>query len=261
MIAVKDLTMVYPLNGAASLTALRDVSFAVQRGEFCTIIGPSGCGKSTIINLLGGLVTPSGGEILIDGRPVTAPNPRRIAIVFQDYNLYPWRTVGDNVGIGLEFQGVARAERQRRVDRYLDLVGLTEFARHMPHQLSGGMQQRVAIARALSLEPEILLMDEPFGSLDEQTRIILGEQLSFLLSQTSKTIVFVTHSLAEAVFLSDRVVVLTARPGQVKAMVEIDETHPRSAAFMAGEKFDVLRRQLFRLLHAEMIKVEGQRIP
>ena len=180
--------------------------------------------------------------------------PRDIAFVFQENALFPWNTVRENVDLGMRFQGVARAARAERAQRALEAVGLKDFAEHFPGQLSGGMRQRVALARALSLQTDILLMDEPFGALDEQTRMILGEDLSVLLAATRKTIVFVTHSLGEAVFLADRVAVFSARPGTIKQVITVDEPHPRRPDFVTSEKFTKLRNQLYALLHDEIRK-------
>jgi NitT/TauT family transport system ATP-binding protein len=180
--------------------------------------------------------------------------PRDIAFVFQENALFPWNTVRENVDLGMRFQGVARAERAERAQRSLEAVGLNDFADHYPAQLSGGMRQRAALARALSLQTGILLMDEPFGALDEQTRMILGEDLSVLLAATAKTIVFVTHSLGEAVFLADRVAVFSARPGTIKQVINVDEPHPRKPEFVTSEKFTSLRNQLYALLHDEIRK-------
>ena len=180
--------------------------------------------------------------------------PREIAYVFQENALFPWSTVIENVRLGMMFQGVGRVEREARARKSLEAVGLADFADHYPGQLSGGMRQRAALARALSLETDILLMDEPFGALDEQTRMVLGEDLSVLLARTEKTIVFVTHSLGEAVFLADRVAVFSARPGTIKAIIAVEEPHPRKPAFMTSEKFTRLRNQLYGLLHDEIRK-------
>src|ERR1700741_3109381 len=204
---------------ARYVRALRDTSLDVARGELLCLIGPSGCGKSTLLNVIGGLMAPTAGAVEIAGKRVAGPIPRDIAFVFQENALFPWNTVFANVNLGMVFQGVPRPEREARAQRALAAVGLKDFAQHYPAQLSGGMRQRAALARALSLETGILLMDETFGALDEQTRMVLGEDLSVLLSQTGKTIVFVTHSLAEAVFLSDRIVVMTARPARIKKIV------------------------------------------
>jgi NitT/TauT family transport system ATP-binding protein len=185
---------------------------------------------------------------------VRGPLPREIAFVFQENALFPWSTVLENVMLGMLFQGVPRAEREARAHKSLEAVGLRDFTTHYPGQLSGGMRQRAALARALSLETGILLMDEPFGALDEQTRMVLGEDLSVLLSRTDKTIVFVTHSLGEAVFLADRVAVFSARPGTIKEVIEVNEPHPRKPEFVTTEKFATLRNKLYMLLHDEIRK-------
>src|SRR5882672_11063702 len=238
--------------------ALLDTSLDVARGELLCLIGPSGCGKSTLLNIVGGLLAPTAGAVDVLGKPVEGPMPRDIAFVFQENALFPWNTVIENVDLGMRFQGVARAEREERARRSLEAVGLKDFADHFPAQLSGGMRQRAALARALSLQTDILLMDEPFGALDEQTRMILGEDLSVLLAATRKTIVFVTHSLGEAVFLADRVAVFSARPGTIKEIIAVEEPHPRKPAFMTSEKFTLLRNTLFALLHEEIRKAMEQ---
>jgi len=192
--------------------------------------------------------------VWIDGRRVEGPRPKTTAVVFQDYTLFPWRTVLKNVEVGLEFQGADRATREERAGAYLEMVGLSAFAQNYPRELSGGMKQRVAIARALSLEPEILLMDEPFGAVDEQTRMSLGIQLSQILAQTKKTILFVTHSLAEAIFLADRVAVMTGRPGRIKDIIAVDLPHPRAPEVMTTDHFNQMRNRLFESLRDEILK-------
>jgi NitT/TauT family transport system ATP-binding protein len=192
------------------------------------------------------------GRVTIDSLPVTGPSPKKVAFVFQDSTLFPWRTVIDNVKLGMAYQGVPKAEHDARAYESLKAVGLSEFAEHYPAQLSGGMKQRAQLARALGLRTEILLMDEPFAALDEQTRMVLGEDLSVLLARTGKTIVFVTHSLVEAVFLADRVAVLTARPGKIKRIINVDEGHPRKSTFMTSAKLGALRNELYDLLHDEI---------
>jgi NitT/TauT family transport system ATP-binding protein len=234
--------------------ALLDTSLDVARGELVCLIGPSGCGKSTLLNVIGGLLTPTTGVVQVGDKEVRGPLPQQIAYMFQENALFPWSTVIENVKLGMLFQGVPRGEREARARKSLEAVGLAGFANHYPGQLSGGMRQRAALARALSLETGIILMDEPFGALDEQTRMVLGEDLSVLLSRTQKTIVFVTHSLGEAVFLADRVAVFSARPGTIKEIIEIDEPHPRRPAFMTSEKFTQLRNRLYSLLHDEIRK-------
>jgi NitT/TauT family transport system ATP-binding protein len=234
--------------------ALLDTSLDVVRGELLCLIGPSGCGKSTLLNVIGGLTRPSAGTAEVLGKAVRGPLPRDIAFVFQENALFPWNTVIENIELGMTFQGVPKAQREARARESLAAVGLAEFAAHYPAQLSGGMRQRAALARALSLETPILLMDEPFGALDEQTRMILGEDLSVLLARRGKTIVFVTHSLGEAVFLADRVAVFSARPGCIKEIIPVEEPHPRKPEFVTSEKFTVLRNRLYGLLHDEIRK-------
>jgi NitT/TauT family transport system ATP-binding protein len=238
--------------------ALLDTSLDIARGELLCLIGPSGCGKSTLLNVVGGLMTPSVGAVEVGGKPVRGPRPREIAFVFQEHALFPWNTVLENIRLGMLFQRVPKKEHESRARQSLAAVGLADFAHHYPGQLSGGMRQRAALARALSLETDILLMDEPFGALDEQTRMILGEDLSVLLARTEKTIVFVTHSLGEAVFLADRVAVFSARPGTIKKIIRVDEPHPRRPEFVTSEKFTALRNELYALLHDEIRKTVSE---
>ena len=236
------------------VVALEAATLDISRGELLCLIGPSGCGKSTLLNAIGGLATPTTGRVVIEGHVVKGPSPQKVAYVFQENTLFPWRTVLDNVKLGMAFQGVAKSERDDRARQSLEAVGLTDFSNHYPSQLSGGMKQRVQLARALGLQTEILLMDEPFAALDEQTRMVLGEDLSVLLARTGKTIVFVTHSLVEAVFLADRVAVLTARPGKIKKIIDVNEPHPRKSDFMTSTKLSNLRNELYELLHDEIRK-------
>jgi NitT/TauT family transport system ATP-binding protein len=239
---------------ARYVQALQDTSIDVARGELLCLIGPSGCGKSTLLSVMGGLFAPTTGTVTVAGKPVRGPMPRDLSFIFQENALMPWNTVFENIVLGMVFQGVPKAERNERARRALEAVGLEAFAGHYPGQLSGGMRQRAALARALSLQTDILLMDEPFGALDEQTRMVLGEDLSVLLTQSHKTIVFVTHSLGEAVFLADRVAVFSARPGTIKQVITVDEPHPRKPGFMTSPKFHALRDQLYALLHDEIRK-------
>jgi NitT/TauT family transport system ATP-binding protein len=261
-VRVRDVSHQFGEEGESlSVRALSDTTLDIFRGELLCLIGPSGCGKSTLLNVIGGLLAPSAGTVLVGATEVRGPLPREIAYVFQENALFPWSTVIENIKLGMTFQGVTRAaERDARARKSLEAVGLTDFADHYPGQLSGGMRQRAALARALSLETGILLMDEPFGALDEQTRMVLGEDLSVLLARTEKTIVFVTHSLGEAVFLADRVAVFSARPGTIKEIIEIAEPHPRKPAFMTSEKFTRLRNQLYGLLHDEIRKAVIQSV-
>jgi NitT/TauT family transport system ATP-binding protein len=239
---------------ARHIQALKETSLEIRGGELLCFIGPSGCGKSTLLNVIGGLMRPSHGSVTVMGKPVTGPMPNDIAFVFQESTLFPWYTILENITVALGFQGVDKNEREPRARAALKAVGLPQFADYYPNQLSGGMKQRVALARALSLETSVILMDEPFAALDEQTRMVLGEDLSELLSRTGKTILFVTHSLGEAVFLADRVAVFAARPGYIKEIIEIDEPHPRNPNFTTSDKFGRLRNQLYTLLHDEIRK-------
>ncbi|MCX7017477.1 MAG: ABC transporter ATP-binding protein [Candidatus Sumerlaeota bacterium] len=206
--------------------ALLPLSLSVSEGEFICIIGPSGCGKSTLLNLLAGLEKPDTGRILVDGVTVNGPGSERI-LVFQEPGLMPWMTVAHNVEYGWKLQGVPAAERCERVKKYLKMVHLSQYAGTLPHQLSGGMKQRVSIARALALEPKVLLMDEPFSALDAQTRDILHDELQRIWQETGTTILFVTHNIREAVYLADRIVIMTAAPGSIKNVVHVPFAHPR----------------------------------
>ena len=218
-IQVSAVTKQFVSGGRAAL-ALGHVDLEVAEREFVCLLGPSGCGKSTLLNIVAGFLAPSTGRVVVDGRPVTAPGADR-GVVFQEYVLFPWLTVAGNVEFGLKLKGVTAAERTRTVARYLEMVGLAPHAGKYPSQLSGGMKQRVAIARALANEPSIILMDEPFGALDAQTREVLQEELSRIQRVEHKTVMFVTHSIREAVFLADRVVVMTSAPGRIKQVFEI----------------------------------------
>jgi NitT/TauT family transport system ATP-binding protein len=253
MLEFDHVGVVYPGSARMeSVEALRDICVAARQGEFLTLIGPSGCGKSTLLNLAAGLRRATRGRVLVGGGEVRGPQPATAAIVFQDYTLFPWRTVQANAEVGLEFRGVPKRQRQERARHYLRMVGLEAFAQAYPRQLSGGMRQRVALARALSLETPLLLLDEPFGALDEQTRTVLGEEVSNIYAQTRKTVLLVTHSLAEAVFLSDRIAVMTRRPGRIRELIEVPAPQPRTPEFMTDRVFHDIRDHLFHLLHDEM---------
>jgi NitT/TauT family transport system ATP-binding protein len=253
MVEFHQVGVVYPGTARmAGVEALRDICVAARGGEFLTLIGPSGCGKSTLLNLAAGLRRATRGRVLVGGAEVRGPQPATAAIVFQDHTLFPWRTVQANAEVGLEFRGVPKRQRQERVRHYLRMVGLEGFAQAYPRQLSGGMRQRVALARALSLETPLLLLDEPFGALDEQTRTVLGEEISQIYAQTRKTVLLVTHSLAEAVFLSDRIAVMTRRPGRIRELIDVPAPQPRTPDFMTEPLFHNIRDHLFRLLHDEM---------
>jgi len=239
------------LTASGPVDALHEVSIEVEAGAFCTIIGPSGCGKSTLLGMVNGLVMPDAGHVLIDGLPVRGPDPRRVATVFQDPGLFPWRTALENVEFGLEIQGVARARRRQVATELLTPLGLGAFADKFPRELSGGMRQRVAIGRALAIDTKILLMDEPFGALDEQTRILMGEWLLDIWRRTGKTVLFVTHSLHEALALSTRVVVMTARPGRIKGVRELPLPYPRA---VEAPELATLRAQLWSEIRDESLR-------
>lgn len=258
----KNLSKEYENDSGGTTLALKDLDLHIEDGEAVTIIGQSGCGKSTLLHLLGGLIGPSGGSIEVAGEPVTGPNPQLAAFVFQDYTLLPWRSIIDNASIGLRFAGVPKAEARSKGMEMLELVGLAEYANSYPHQLSGGMQQRVAVARAMAMNPEILLMDEPFGALDEQTRRHLGFEMSTMLSESGSTIVLVTHSLDEAILWADRVIVLSARPGQVMREIRIPAPRPRRVDVMGEPWFAEVRSELFQLLeHGPEASLPGETRP
>jgi NitT/TauT family transport system ATP-binding protein len=225
-LTISGLTKDYILPGHEPITALSDINLVVHDKEFISVLGPSGCGKTTLLRIIAGLETATSGSIAIDGELITGPSPK-MAMIFQEYSLYPWRTVLDNVTFGLEVQNHDKGSARERARKYLLLVGLEEFIDRYPYELSGGMRQRVAVARALAIEPQILLMDEPFGALDAQTRNNLQRQLLEIWEKTQKTILFVTHSVDEAVFLSDRIVVMTPRPGHICEIIPIDYPRPR----------------------------------
>ncbi len=255
MLNLRNVSKVFasPDNGLAPVPALDDISLEVRDGEFFSIIGPSGCGKSTLLRIIGGLLPASGGELIVAGERVKGPHAS-ISMVFQEESTFPWRTTQANVEFGLEMRGVSQEERRKKALEMIGLVGLSGFEQRYPSELSGGMRQRVAIARALVLEPKILLMDEPFGALDEQTRIILGEELLKIRDQLRQTIIFVTHNINESVQLSDRVLVMTARPGRIKSVVDIDLPHPRDSSIIASDRFGRLVAQVWGALREESLK-------
>jgi NitT/TauT family transport system ATP-binding protein len=248
---IEDVTIQFGAGTAKAVTALERFSLAVEEREFLTIVGPSGCGKSTLLSVIDGLTSPESGRVVLRGRPLSAPGPDR-AMVFQDSALFPWRTVQGNVEFGLRMRGVGASARREIARRYTALVGLEHFAHHYPHQLSGGMRQRVGIARALAVDPDILLMDEPFGALDAQTRELMGVELLKIWDQERKTVVFVTHSIDEAIYLGDRIVVMTARPGRVKQEIRIDLPRPREPRVHLRPKFTDYRQVIWDLLEEEV---------
>lgn len=231
-LVLDSISKSFSLADGSTVDALSGISLAVADSEFVSVLGPSGCGKTTLLRIIAGLETPTSGTIALDGERIAGPSPR-MAMIFQEYSLYPWRTVIDNIEFGLEIRGMTREERKKRAIEYLDLVGLRDFAGRFPYELSGGMRQRVAVARALAIDPAILLMDEPFGALDAQTRNRLQRELLDIWEKTRKTVLFVTHSVDEAVYLSDRIVVLTPRPGRIREIVPIGLPRPRERTDVA----------------------------
>jgi len=249
---VEGLSRVFPgVRGGAPTRALEPTDLAVAENDFITILGPSGCGKSTLLRIVAGLDRPTTGRVLLDGREVTGPGADR-GMVFQSYTLFPWLTVAENIAFGLTERGVPTSERRDIVAAYIDKVGLKGFERHYPKQLSGGMQQRTAIARALANDPEILLLDEPFGALDNQTRSLMQELLLGIWERERKTVLFVTHDIEEAIFLASRTIVMTARPGRIKAEVPVDLPHPRHYRMKTSPEFSALKARL-----TEEIRVEA----
>lgn len=253
MIEVDDLTVAYPVGKEGSyVLAVDSVDLSVEEGEFVTILGPSGCGKTTLLNVLAGLVKPTLGEARLEGKRITQPGPDR-AVVFQEHALFPWRTVRTNVGFGVELQG---REKKRvgggRIDEIIELVGLAGFEDAYPRELSGGMQQRVGLARALIADPRILLMDEPFGAVDALTREVMRNEVERIILETGKTVVFITHSIDEAILLGDRVAVFSPRPGHIKFVADIDLPRPRYEYDARAESFYIdLREELWELLVGE----------
>jgi NitT/TauT family transport system ATP-binding protein len=244
-----------PPRGRA-VVALADISLEVKPREFLALLGPSGCGKSTLLYLVGGFLPIEAGRILVDGRPVTAPGPDR-GIVFQHFALFPWKTVRGNILYGLERQRMPRAEREQRVQAFIKLVGLSGFEDSYPSQLSGGMKQRTALARTLAFNPSTLLMDEPFGALDAQTRALMQTELLSIWRRSPKTVIFVTHDVQEAVYLADRVAVMSARPGRIKAMVET-KLGDRDPSVLRSKEFADKVEELWNLVHVEAIKAQEE---
>jgi NitT/TauT family transport system ATP-binding protein len=241
-------------KGEREITALQRVSLTIDPGQFVAVLGPSGCGKSTLLNVIAGFEQPSQGAVHVDGALVTEPSPAR-PVVFQQHSLFPWMTALDNVAFGLRMRGDDDARRRAR--HYLALVGLSDFGDRYPQQLSGGMQQRVGLARALAVEPQVLLMDEPFGALDAQTRALMQEQLLKLWEEWRHTVVFVTHDIDEAIFIADRVVVLGVKPNSVRGVFDVGVPRPRSSEARLDPAYQALYRSLFGLIREESSKTFG----
>jgi len=244
-LVIDRLSKEFVKNSDEPVEALVDISVEVMDGEFICILGPSGCGKTTLLRIIAGLDHPTSGSVRIDGSVIDRPN-RKLGMIFQDYSLYPWRTVNENIAFGLELQGVVEEERAGIVQKYLALTGLSEFGTSYPYELSGGMRQRIAVVRALAVDPKVLLMDEPFGALDAQTRNKLQYDLLDIWGKTKKTILFVTHSVDEAVFLADRILVLTPRPGHICDVIPVDHPHPRDRTSV---EFAQIRRHVLDMIN------------
>jgi ABC-type nitrate/sulfonate/bicarbonate transport system ATPase subunit len=254
VLGIEQVARVFPgVRGAAPVRALEPITLTVAEKDFITILGPSGCGKSTLLRIVAGLDRPSAGRVLLQGREIKGPGADR-GMVFQSYTLFPWLTVKDNIAYGLREKGVAARERDRIVAAYIERVSLKGFENHFPKQLSGGMQQRTAIARALANDPAILLLDEPFGALDNQTRGLMQELLLGIWERDRKTVLFVTHDIEEAIFLASRVVVMTARPGRIKAEVPVELPHPRHYTMKTSPEFSAIKARL-----TEEIRIEAVR--
>jgi len=248
----QDIRLAYPQpRTGTKLVALDGVNLQVMDGEFVAIVGPSGCGKTTFLSVVDGLIAATGGRVLVDGEVVTRPGPDR-AVVFQDASLLPWRTVLGNVRYGLECLGVRTREADARAEKHIALVGLSGFEHHYPHELSGGMQQRVNLARALVVDPKILLMDEPFASLDAQTRELMQEELTRIWEKARKTVLFITHQIDEAIYLADRVVVFSGRPGRVKDSIAIDIERPRPIGVKRQARFHALEARIWGLIDEDV---------
>jgi NitT/TauT family transport system ATP-binding protein len=253
-LSIEGLSRVFPgVGGGAPVRALEPTDLAVAENDFITILGPSGCGKSTLLRIIAGLDRPTTGRVVLDGREVRGPGADR-GMVFQSYTLFPWLTVAENIAYGLREKGMPAAERGAIVAAYVEKIGLGGFENHYPKQLSGGMQQRTAIARALANDPAILLLDEPFGALDNQTRSLMQELLLGIWERELKTVLFVTHDIEEAIFLASRVVVMSARPGRIKAELAVDLPHPRHYRMKTSPEFSGLKARL-----TEEIRVEAMR--
>jgi NitT/TauT family transport system ATP-binding protein len=241
---IRDLNQSFTRDDGTQLVVLDHLNFDVRDKEFVCILGSSGCGKTTLLRLIAGLDEARAGSIILDGEEIRGPNPK-VGFVFQEYSLFPWRNVIDNIAFGLEMKGITKEERYRSAEHYLGLVNLSQFKTSYPSELSGGMRQRIAVARALALEPVLLLMDEPFGALDAQTRNMLQKELLDIWDKTKKTIIFITHSVDEAVFLADRIIVLTPRPGRICQIFPVELNRPRDRTSV---EFAQVRREVLDLI-------------
>lgn len=243
-VSVQGVTQRFVVDDQVTV-ALEDIHLEVPPGQFVALVGPSGCGKSTLLSLIAGLRPPSAGKLLCNDEPIERPMPQRIGMIFQEANLLPWLSAVENVAFPLKLRGVPKRERLAAATKMLELTGLNGFEHRLPHQLSGGMKQRVSIGRGLVQDPGVLLLDEPFAALDEQTRMVLGDEVLRIWSDTGKTVLFVTHNLSEAVYLADRIIVLTARPGRIVDDVAVDLPRPRAFAMMTTERFGSLKDRIW----------------
>ncbi len=257
-IDINDLGVVFEAKGAA-VEAVSDVGMQVLPGEFVSLIGPSGCGKSTLLNIVAGFVQPTSGSVLVDGLPIRGPGSDR-GVVFQQYSLFPWLSVRRNVEFGLKMKGISAAQRVPQARTLLGLAGLLAFENHYPDQLSGGMKQRVGIVRALATSPQVLLMDEPFGALDAQTRVVMQEILTNMWQQFRISVLFVTHDIEESIFLSDKIYVMTARPGRIKAEIKVPLPRPRTPEMTSTTEFIGLVQQLKALIREESLAAMGSEL-
>ena len=257
-IELRNLSMSFG-QGANRVAAVSGVNLTIAPGEFVSIIGPSGCGKSTLLNVVAGFTPPTEGQALLDGVPITGPGPER-GVVFQQYSLFPWMSVRKNVEFGLKMQGVAASKRETTARTLLGLAGLLAFEHHYPDQLSGGMKQRVGIVRALATSPQVMLMDEPFGALDAQTRVVMQQILTNMWQKFRLSVLFITHDIEEAIFLSDRVFVMTARPGRIKAELPIALPRPRTAEMMSSVEFIQILHKLRNLIREESLAAMGHEL-
>jgi NitT/TauT family transport system ATP-binding protein/sulfonate transport system ATP-binding protein len=257
-LVIENVGRVFPgVRGGAPTRALEPTSLAVEDNDFITLLGPSGCGKSTLLRIVAGLDVPTSGQVTLDGTPVTRPGPDR-GMVFQSYTLFPWLTVRQNICFGLREKGMPARQQDAIAAHFIDRVGLRGFEHHFPKMLSGGMQQRTALARALANDPKILLLDEPFGALDNQTRALMQELLLGIWESERKTVLFVTHDIEEAIFMANRVAVMSARPGRVKSDVRIDLPHPRHYTLKTTPEFSAYKARLTEEIRAESIKAAAQ---
>jgi NitT/TauT family transport system ATP-binding protein len=243
-VSVEHVTKVFPRDEGEPTVALKDINLAIEEKEFICIVGASGCGKTTLLRIIAGLETTSEGQILLSGKPIEGTDTDR-GMVFQEYSLFPWKSVIDNIAFGLEMRGIPKTERREKAEKYLKIIRMEQFRDAYPHELSGGMRQRVAIARALANEPKVLLMDEPFGALDAQTRNVMQRELLEIWEETKKTVIFVTHSVDEAVFLADRIVILSPRPGKIEEVITVDLPRMRDRT---AQEFAEMRKYILKIM-------------